>query len=169
MRKLSTPFLLAACLSTFVACTVRQQPPPPPDATPPPPPPGPANPGPFPPGPPAPPATTPPPAGGDALGGTWRSMACSARKYERRITFGADGTFTADDLVSPCPPNVACIWSGIVNRKGTYARSGDTVTLTVPGPADTRAQPLPASLTLDPASKAPTERATDGSVCLYQR
>jgi hypothetical protein len=157
MQTRTDHLFLAACLSTLAAC----QPAPmssPPDATPPMP------------TAPTPPGTTtaPPPTGGGDLVGTWRSPSCGTRKYERRITFVADGAFTAEDLVSPCPPKVACVWSGIVNRKGRYALAGDTITFSNVEPAQAQGEPFPASLSLDPASKAPAERA-DGATCVYQR
>jgi hypothetical protein len=33
------------------------------------------------------------------------------------------------DLVSPCPANVACVWSGIIPFEGTWKLEGDRVTL----------------------------------------
>jgi hypothetical protein len=74
----------------------------------------------------------------------------------------------AEDLVSPCPPNVACVWSGIVNRRGTYARAGDAITLTVSGTPPPQGQPLPPTLVIDAATRAPAEDA-GGTRCVYQR
>ncbi|MCC6554501.1 MAG: hypothetical protein IT372_16100 [Polyangiaceae bacterium] len=163
----TTSFLLAAALIVALPGCIGNNtaPPGPPDATPPatttPPPPATT---------PTPPATTtPPPAGDASLTGTWRSASCGTRKYERDITFAADGSFTSADLVSPCPPRVACVWSGIVNRKGTYTRTGDAITFANVEPATAQGEPFPASITIDPASKAPAERAADGSLCVYTR
>ncbi|WP_437290349.1 hypothetical protein [Sorangium sp. So ce406] len=113
-------------------------------------------------------ATTPAP-GGDALLGTWRSAACAPRNYERVLSFAKDGSFTAEDRVSPCPPRVACIWSGIVHRKGAFKRSGDTVSLSVAeasqGPGG---QPFPTTLTVDAAGGL-AETGENGKPCPYQR
>ncbi|WP_433935671.1 hypothetical protein AB3662_13110 [Sorangium cellulosum] len=113
-------------------------------------------------------ATTPAP-GGDALLGTWKSAACAPRKYERVLSFAKDGSFTAEDRVSPCPPRVACVWSGIVHRKGAFKRSGDTVSLSVAeasqGPG---VQPFPTTLTVDAAGGL-AEAGENGKPCPYQR
>ncbi|WP_438009852.1 hypothetical protein WME89_15000 [Sorangium sp. So ce321] len=114
------------------------------------------------------PTTTPGP-GEDALLGTWRSAACAPRKYERVLSFAKGGSFAAEDRVSPCPPRVACIWSGIIHRKGAFKRSGDALSLSVAeasqGPGG---QPFPTTLTID-ASGAPAETGADGKPCSYQR
>ncbi|XXV21081.1 hypothetical protein WMF00_23160 [Sorangium sp. So ce1182] len=114
------------------------------------------------------PTTTPGP-GEEALLGTWRSAACAPRKYERVLSFAKDGSFAGEDRVSPCPPRVACIWSGIIHRKGAFKRSGDALSLSVTeasqGPGG---QPFPTTLTLD-ASGAPAETGADGKPCPYQR
>ena len=124
--------------------------------------------------PPATPATTmqprtPPPSTAGvvllSLDGTWESPSCGSRTYPRRITFAEAASFIAEDLVSPCPKGTTCVWSGIINRQGTYRVEKDTVTLTVAktstGPAKVE---FPASLTLD-ASRAPVEAGS----CVYKR
>ncbi len=60
--------------------------------------------------------------------GTWTGTACGERKYERVIVISG-ATFSAQDLVSPCPPSARCVWSGIVERKGKVERNGSTLTL----------------------------------------
>jgi hypothetical protein len=79
-----------------------------------------------------------------SLAGTWSSPRCGERGYERRIPFAADGTFRADDRISPCPKGVACVWSGIITRRGTYAVKGAAVKLTFEDEAG-KAKPLPRS------------------------
>jgi hypothetical protein len=102
------------------------------------------------------------------LDGTWESASCGARAYPRRITFAEAARFIAEDLISPCPKGVSCIWSGIINRQGTYRVEKDTVSLTVnktsSGPAKSE---LPPTLTLD-ASRAPVETGDDGKPCVYK-
>lgn len=80
------------------------------------------------------------------LEGNWSSRSCGERKYERRITFAADGTFKSDDRVSPCPKGAACVWSGIVTRQGKYKLRGRKVRLTVEGNQDAKGTPLPEEL-----------------------
>lgn len=110
------------------------------------------------------PGTTPA-AGG--LAGTWESGSCGARAYARRITFTEPASFTAEDLVSPCPKGTQCIWSGIINRSGSYKTQKDIVTLTVSktgsGPAKTQ---FPPSLTLD-SNRVLVEAGSDGKPCAY--
>jgi hypothetical protein len=116
------------------------------------------------------PTTVPtiPTAGAGTLLGTWESASCGARAYARNLTFADATTFTAQDLVSPCPKGTTCVWSGIITRSGTYKTQKDIVTLTVDktsnGPAKTQ---FPASLTLD-ASRTPVEAGSDGKPCAYK-
>jgi hypothetical protein len=109
------------------------------------------------------PGTTP--AAG-SLAGTWESASCGARAYPRRITFAEPASFSAEDLVSPCPKGTTCVWSGIINRSGSYKTQKDIVTLTVSktgnGPAKTQ---FPPSLTLD--SHGLVEAGSDGKPCAY--
>ena len=114
------------------------------------------------------PRTPPPSTAGVvllSLDGTWESPSCGSRTYPRRITFAEAASFIAEDLVSPCPKGTTCVWSGIINRQGTYRVEKDTVTLTVAktstGPAKVE---FPTSLTLD-ASRAPVEAGS----CVYKR
>jgi len=97
-------------------------------------------------------APTAPPPGGPApisLPGKWSSPSCGARKYLRELELQRSGRFQSDDLVSPCPANVACVWSGIVHREGTWTDASQTLKLVVDkdgsGPA---VAALPASLEL---------------------
>ncbi|CAN92663.1 hypothetical protein predicted by Glimmer/Critica [Sorangium cellulosum So ce56] len=123
-------------------------------------------------------ATTPAPAttartattapGEEALFGTWSSAACGPRKYERRLSLAKDGSFVAEDRVSPCPPNVACVWSGIVHRKGAFKRADSTLLLSVSeGSQGPGAHPFPTTLTLDPSTGALAETGEGGAFCPY--
>lgn len=82
--------------------------------------------------PPAPsPAPPPPPPGaapGEARG--WASPSCGARAYERRIFLHPDFSYTTEERVAPCPPDVTCVWSGVLNTRGTWAEAGDILTFT---------------------------------------
>lgn len=102
------------------------------------------------------------------LDGTWESASCGNRTYPRRITFAEAASFVAEDLVSPCPKGATCVWSGIINRQGTYRVEKDTITLTVtrPGSGPGKVE-LPATLTLD-ANRALVETGSDGKACVYK-
>lgn len=116
------------------------------------------------------PSTTTAPATTGAAGsvvGAWVSPSCGDRAYPRHIELVSDGTFHADDLISPCPPKVVCVWSGIVHRKGTYTVAGDKITLTVEGSPGAQGKPLPDTLGIDPATSAPFEPADGSPACMY--
>jgi hypothetical protein len=105
--------------------------------------------------------------------GTWSSPSCADRTYERRITLKEDKTFRAEDRVSPCPPGVQCIWSGIVGWQGTYTldEKGAVLTKTAggqggPGGAVKIVSPL--RLELDKATSSPAEVHAAGR-CVYVR
>lgn len=102
------------------------------------------------------------------LAGTWTSAFCGDRGYERRITFAADGSFTAEDRVAPCPPTARCVWSGIVIRRGKYAVTGNALQLAPESAAAGPGQPLPPSLEID-ATGVPVEVSADGRRCPYAR
>ena len=65
---------------------------------------------------------------GDLLG-TWTSGAGEGGAFERHYRFVADGTFTVEDLVAPCPPDVVCVWSGIVTNRGSWTETDGAVAL----------------------------------------
>ena len=101
-----------------------------PDPAPPPPPPGP--PGevlsattPPPPPPPMPAEVTP---GASFI--TWTSASCGERTYPRNVTLNPDFSYTTEELVSPCPPDAKCVWSGVVNTQGTWKEDADRVRFT---------------------------------------
>lgn len=121
-------------------------------------------------------ATTGTPAQGPGKGapdgslvGTWVSPSCGERTYARELDLAADGTFRAADLVSPCPPKVVCVWSGIVHRKGTYTVAGGKITLTPSDQGGPQGQPFPETLGIDPATGAPFEPDNGGPACTYAR
>ncbi|MCK6520905.1 hypothetical protein L6R49_05615 [Myxococcota bacterium] len=80
-------------------------------------------------------ATTPPPPPpmpGEHVAGasfiTWTSASCGERSYPRSVTLNPDFSYTTEELVSPCPPDAKCVWSGIVNTQGTWKEEADRVT-----------------------------------------
>jgi hypothetical protein len=184
--KTSAAMLLPLLVTLAGACVVTSSPPPPTDGPPQPhpPPPATATPPPATPSPSTPPpvatpttppitptvtSTTPPPTAPTAsVVGRWISPSCGGRTYARKIEFTADGKFDAQDLVSPCPPKVTCIWSGIVGSNGTYAVASGMIRLAPAQPGNPKAQPLPATLAIDPTSGAPLETA-GGAKCVYSK
>lgn len=110
------------------------------------------------------PATPPP-----LHGAPWESASCGERTYPRTLELREDGSFLARDLVSPCPEGATCVWSGIVERAGTYTASADRITLVragnEPAPA---AKALPDALQREP-SGAPAEVDAGGARCVYTR
>ena len=71
-------------------------------------------------------------AAGDAppVVGDWNTVDCGGAAYARELSLMEDNTFEYRDLVSPCPPNARCMWSGVVVRSGTWSSQGLVVTLT---------------------------------------
>jgi hypothetical protein len=96
--------------------------------------------------------------------GSWVSASCGERKYERQLSFEAGNRFASLELVSPCPPGARCVWSGIVQRLGSYEQKGTRVGLVVDAPVDSHGQPLPEAVEFDGRV---VERAPDGSACEY--
>jgi hypothetical protein len=95
--------------------------------------------------------------------GTWSSSACGSRKYVRIITLAANGSFSAEDRISPCPKGVSCVWSGIVAWKGTWSPSGNAIQLTETGTAaGPKGEPHPTRLQWN--GSAPAEGG-----CAYAR
>jgi len=97
---------------------------------------------------PAPAEVTPaPPSRGLPVPSSWSSPACEGREYERRIAFSA-GRFEAHDLVSPCPGDKLCVWSGIITRGGSWTLDRRQVRLTVEPAAEPSRFPFPEQLWL---------------------
>ena len=107
----------------------------------------------------APPVQSPTPLG------RFHSAACGSRNYARELEFRQDGTFTAKDLMSPCPLGASCVWSGIMERSGTFVVRDATLTLTVTKGGELGgAQPLPLTLTLERGNLV---EAIANSTCAY--
>ncbi|AUX46416.1 uncharacterized protein SOCE26_079220 [Sorangium cellulosum] len=100
--------------------------------------------------------------------GEWISPSCGTRKYARTIRFDARGTFLGQDLVSPCPPDVVCIWSGIVSTRGTYTVEEDTIFLSMLNHGAGPAAPFPTELGIDAETSAPVETDHEGNACVYE-
>jgi hypothetical protein len=118
----------------------------------------------------APPENSPRASNSD-LAGTWLSGRCSDRKYRRELILSSDNSFTATDYVSPCPPGKTCVWSGIVNRSGTWSMQNlSFVELSPTSPEQRQGVPLARHLHYEGSSDSLLE-ATPGSVpdCVYHR
>ncbi|MFI6645527.1 hypothetical protein [Streptomyces sp. NPDC050504] len=102
------------------------------------------------------------------LAGAWGSPAGGERTHPREIHFDASGSYRVDDLVSPCPPRVVCIWSGITHAEGTYRIEGDTVLLTY-AEGGTVTGPLPQELRFRPEDRTLTEQLPSGGRTVYTR
>lgn len=105
--------------------------------------------------------------------GSWSSASCGDRKFERKLTLKADKTFMAQDLVSPCPPKVQCIWAGIVSWSGTWALDDKGALLTKTSgsrdPSGKSKTDAPVRLVWDKASSAPAEQDAAGASCPYAK
>lgn len=102
--------------------------------------------------------------------GTWSSDSCGERTYARQVELETGGSYTGMDLVSPCPPNARCAWSGVVTFAGSWRQDGAVVVLgenEVSEPA-TGAKARPERLHFDPLTTRLYEE--DGEArCYYER
>lgn len=103
----------------------------------------------------------------EGLIGTWVSPSCGDRTYARRIQFDAGHSFRAQDLVSPCPEDVVCVWSGIVHTNGTYAVEEDTIVLIQQNAPPPIVESFPEELLVDPTTNSPVEESPNGELCHY--
>jgi hypothetical protein len=115
--------------------------------------------------------TVKPAAERTALLGTWRSEACGERGYAREMVFIEGGSYVGFDLISPCPPDVACVWSGIVTFRGAWTVAGETVTLAeegVIGSAGAMGSPPPDTFAW-PENGDPIRSRGGEVTCVYER
>jgi hypothetical protein len=87
------------------------------------------------------------------------------------VTLKEDKTFRAEERVSPCPPKVQCVWSGILFWQGTFATDDKGVVLTKTGGADSgRGAKIesPLKLEMEKGSGALVE-TRGGARCPYTR
>lgn len=102
--------------------------------------------------------------------GTWHTVACGEVEYAQELVISEDGSFTYTDLVSPCPPNARCMWSGVVVRSGTWTAQGPTVSLSADGGIEGQKDDGPVALPELPGTVGLAHdslKASDG--CLYRR
>jgi len=105
----------------------------------------------------------------ESLVGSWTSPFCAHRSYARKIQFDEAGKFVAQDLVSPCPPDVVCFWSGILNHRGSYEVVENTIKLDLSEPRTNSAMPFPEELVINRTTGGPAELAPSGDFCNYVR
>lgn len=99
--------------------------------------------------------------------GLFRSASCGSRNYARELEFREGGTFTAKDLMSPCPLGANCVWSGVMERSGTFTVAGTVITLTITKGGELGgAKPLPQTLTTNAGALV---EANAGTTCAYTR
>lgn len=103
--------------------------------------------------------------------GFWQGSPCDQRTYVRYLELADDGTFSATDRVAPCPENVQCIWSGIVDRSGVWRLDRGMIVLELAdGEASNMAEPLPHRLRWEQAQNALIEVVVGGPMtCTYRR
>ncbi|NUQ77509.1 MAG: hypothetical protein HUU21_28560 [Polyangiaceae bacterium] len=119
------------------------------------------------------PAITPPPVGTiedvSRWVGSWSSLSCGSREFERLIKLQEDGELHGEDRVAPCPPGTQCMWSGIIFWSGTWRVESNRAILTEvnppPGPTDA---PRPKELEWNESTASPAERSAEGRLCPYE-
>ncbi len=118
----------------------------------------------------APASEEPTPAPPKSVVGTWASATCGERTYARELVFVEGGSYVRLDLVSPCPPDALCVWSGIVHFTGGWRLEGDRVRLIEEvqvgsgGPAGFTSRPE--ELVLDASTPTLTAHVA-GEDCVY--
>lgn len=98
-----------------------------------------------------------------SVAGRWTAK----RKWVVELQFDAQGTFEKSDLVSPCPPNARCIWSGVVVNRGTYEVHGADLRLSYKSTDGKMGVTTPRALRIERG--ALVERLPDGTFLKYQR
>ncbi len=80
---------------------------------------------------------------GVAFLGDWTSPGCEGRAYARNLRFEKEGDYAGIDLVSPCPPDAQCMWSGIVGFAGIWKQEGNKLLLREIGAPTAAGSPHP--------------------------
>jgi len=68
------------------------------------------------------------------LAGSWRSEPCTTRNHPRLLDLRLEGSFLAEDLISPCPEATRCVWSGVEVTQGSWHLEGERVLLAPDAP-----------------------------------
>ncbi len=100
---------------------------------------------------------------GVAIVGDWTSPACGGRTYARNISFSSNQHYAAIDLVSPCPVDTTCVWSGLTAFAGLWELQGKKLRVQQVGVPDVPGGPRPVFF----------EATSDGKLiengCLYEK
>jgi len=80
---------------------------------------------------------------GVAFLGDWTSAPCAGRAFSRNLRFEKENTYAGLDLVSPCPPNAQCAWSGMVAYAGLWKQEGNKLYLREIGSPTAAGSPHP--------------------------
>ncbi|MFN7146949.1 MAG: hypothetical protein ACK4YP_24455 [Myxococcota bacterium] len=81
--------------------------------------------------------------------GEWTSKGCDARGYARNLGIFENGEYAGVDLVSPCPTNARCMWSGIVGYAGIWKQEGSKLLLREIGAPTAPGSPHPTEIVAD--------------------
>lgn len=86
----------------------------------------------------------------------------------QELQFSGEDGVTLHELISPCPPDAICAWSGIRTWDGVYERDGDTIVARWQTAA---AQEVPEPLTLAWSDAPPhlVEQPPASTPCTYRR
>lgn len=94
----------------------------------------------------------------------WSSPSCGGRAWERRLEILAEGRFRGQDRVSPCPEGTTCIWSGVVERAGTWRIDAGQLILALDQPGT-----MPVAEPMAGSVKQVGESLEDDLGCSYVR
>ncbi len=100
--------------------------------------------------------------------GQWTSDSCGDRGYRRRLHLTDDGKVNGRDWVSPCPPKVACAWSGIVDWSGTYVMRNNRISLSVTPSSALKGKVLMPDTLLWNVERHSVTEAGEGAGCVYR-
>lgn len=103
-----------------------------------------------------------------SLVGMWQSETCDGRDWVRAVSLADDNSWTAKDLVAPCPEGVSCIWAGIVEHSGSWKTAeiaGAAVLVTKASMPDT----APGGVATPTALQIDGEMLKDDKGCSYAR
>jgi hypothetical protein len=101
--------------------------------------------------------------------GSWENGSCGDRDYNRRVNFLASGSFTALDLVAPCPPKAQCVWSGIIRWSGTWELDGELIRIVVKQDGERMPEALPTEFVVLARDPLSIGERIGGIVCPYRR
>lgn len=96
--------------------------------------------------------------------GNWTSPSCGERKYERQLFLYKNKKLKIRDLVSPCPPDKKCVWSGIHTFNGAWKPAGDNIKVKYSNVKEDLEASLPTSFQWEQTGPAELDGVTP---CVY--